>query len=198
MPQHSLSPPARLAALIRTNHGTFRGWVRHALALTQWLAGGLNAYTVADLRRFDRLVFVCLGNINRSAFAEAVARREGAQTVSLGLATNTGAPAFAMAVETSGAFHVDLSSHRATALSDHVPRQGDLLLVMEVRHIARLRAAGIPASSIALLGAWSYPRRLHIHDPHTLSAEYFKTCFAVIESATRNLVADWQAQRALH
>jgi protein-tyrosine phosphatase len=45
--------------------------------------------------RVRRLVFVCLGNINRSAFGHVVAAGLGVRVVSIGLSTpTTGAPAF--------------------------------------------------------------------------------------------------------
>ncbi len=196
MPFSIQLPFTRAAEFNRINHGTFRGWVRHSLALLQWLFGGLDDCVNPDLSKVERLVFVCLGNINRSAFAEAVARREGAATASLGLSTAPGLPAFSKAMETATGFAIDLRAHRTANLAEHQHREGDLMLAMEVRHVMRLRAAGVPAASIALLGAWSRPKRLHIHDPHTLSDDYFKACFTVIESATRNLVVDWRKHRS--
>lgn len=185
----------RVASAMRTNYGTFRGWVRHMLAMLQWAAGLLPSATGEEMQATRRLVFVCLGNINRSCFAEAVARREGAPSCSFGLSTTTGAPAFPMAVDTAARMGLNLQAHLATNLTDYTAEPGDLLLVMEVRHIARLKASGLGHVPVALLGAWSYPRRLHLHDPYKLSPEYFLTCFSLIESATRALVHDWKAAR---
>ncbi len=163
--------------------------------MAQWLVGGLDDLTQPALGKASRLVFVCLGNINRSCFAEAVARRAGAPAVSIGLSTTTGIPAFHTAVDTARLFGLDLTRHRTTDLADFVPQEGDLLLVMEVRHVRRLRQAGLGHLPIALLGAWSRPMRIHLHDPHTLSSEYFATCFAQIDSATRGLVHAWRGAR---
>jgi protein-tyrosine phosphatase len=178
----------RLMQGTRTNHGTARGWVRSLLGELEYLSGRLDAHLEPESSSTRRLVFVCLGNINRSAFGEGVARQLGVRTSSLGLATTTGAPAFHKAVETAARFGVDLSRHAATDISDYSYQEGDLLLAMEVRHLRRLVAQGIPARSIVLLGHWSTPRRVHLHDPHTLGDEYFRTCFTLIHSATLNLV----------
>ena len=67
---------------------------------------------------------------------------------------------------------------------------GDLLLAMEVRHVHELIRRGIPADAIALLGHWSRPHRIHIHDPHLHTDQYFRTCFAIIHSAVANLVEE--------
>ncbi|MEP6587732.1 MAG: hypothetical protein ABJA84_03110 [Polaromonas sp.] len=158
------------------------------LAQTEFVMGQLDVHTRPDARRVDRLVFVCLGNINRSAFAEQVARALGANTCSIGLSTTTGAPAFHTAVAMAPQFGVDLTHHRATNLTDYSFRSTDLLLTMEIRHARQLAAAGIPKESIALLGHWSSPHRIHLHDPHTLSDDYFRTCFTLINSAVYGLV----------
>lgn len=177
----------RVGALIDRNYGTWRGGVRVLIGEIDWIAGRLVAWTPARLERPERLVFVCLGNINRSAFAAEVARRHGLACVSIGLETATGLPAYDMAVVQARAMGYDLGAHRATAFPDYEWTAGDLLLAMEVRHVRRLRDLGIPSRSIALLGHWASPRRIHLHDPHTLSAAYFATCFALIESAVRGI-----------
>ncbi len=182
-----------LQQLTRTNYGTFRGWVRHFLAQLEWVTGRVDRFVMAHPESVSRLVFVCLGNINRSAFAEGVAHAHGVRVYSLGLATTTGAPAFETAVDTAQRFGVDLSTHAATDFTDFTYCPGDLLLAMEIRHVHQLIANGIPANAIALLGAWSSPRRLHLHDPMLQSDDYFVTCFALIHSATINLVEELRA-----
>lgn len=179
--------------LTACNYGTFRGWVRYVLAQLEWVTGRVERFVVVQPKSVERLVFVCLGNINRSAFAEAVARTRGARVCSLGLATTTGAPAFETAVTTARRLGVDLSAHAATDLSDFNYLPGDLLLTMEIRHVHRLIADGIPPDAIALLGAWSSPRRLHLHDPALQSEDYFMTCFVLVQSAIINLVEELRA-----
>lgn len=176
--------------LTTANYGTFRGWVRHSLAQLEWVTGRVDRFVTLQPERVQRLVFVCLGNINRSAFAEAATRSRGVRVCSLGLATSTGAPAFSTAVTTAGRFGIDLSGHAATDLSDFGYQPGDLLLAMEIRHVHRLITNGIPPEAIALLGAWASPCRLHLHDPALTSDEYFMTCFALIHSAVINLVGE--------
>ncbi|HSV50988.1 MAG TPA: hypothetical protein VLJ57_02645 [Burkholderiaceae bacterium] len=162
----------------------------------EFVLGRLESHTRPAASQVDRLVFVCLGNINRSAFAEQVARALGANTCSIGLSTFTGAPAFHKAVETAPGFGVDLTQHRATDIKDFSVRTGDLLLAMEIRHARQLVAAGIPGESIALLGHWASPHRIHLHDPHTLSDAYFRTCFTLIHSAVHGLVDEMRATQS--
>ncbi|PHV12109.1 arsenate reductase/protein-tyrosine-phosphatase family protein [Chitinimonas sp. BJB300] len=179
-----------LAELTRTNYGTFRGWVRHLLGQVELVTGRVDPWVALEPATVHRLVFVCLGNINRSAFAEGVARAQGGKVCSLGLATTTGAPAFELALQTAPRFGIDLGRHAATDIGDYQYREGDLLLVMEIRHARQLLARGIPMRAIALLGAWATPKRIHLHDPHTLSERYFYTCFTLIHVAVINLLAE--------
>lgn len=181
--------PARLRGLITRNHGTWRGAVRTLLGELEYVSGRLSRHIRLPAQRPQRLVFVCLGNINRSAFAEQVARQLGQPCCSIGLSTRTGGPATAQARATAPHFGLSLDAHRATDYSDYRYQAGDLLLVMEVRHVGRLIQRGVPAEAILLLGHWASPQRIHLHDPHTLSDAYFRTCFTLIESAVRGLVA---------
>lgn len=186
----------RVATVRKTNYGTFRGWVRSLLGQTEFVCGRLDRYLNPPALQIRRLVFVCLGNINRSAFAEAVAKAHGIQVASIGLATTTGAPAFHTAILTARRFGIDLSAHLATDMSDYTYQTGDLLLAMEIRHIKQLLVHGIPAQAIAPLGNWASPHRIHIHDPHTLSDEYFRTCFTLIHSAIINLAEELRAAKS--
>ncbi len=42
---------------------------------------------------------------------------------------------------------------------------------------------------VTLLGLWSRPERPHLHDPHGLADDYFRTCFRLIDSAVEAMVA---------
>lgn len=180
----------RLVQVLRSNHGTLRGWVRHLLAQGEYIAGRIDPFLSLDAQHTRRLVFVCLGNINRSAFAAEVARRHGAHAVSIGLSTSTGAPAFPMATSTAREMGIDLGAHTATDLRDYEYRQGDVLVSMEIRHARRLRDSLVPMAPVVLLGHWTFPRRIHLHDPYRLSPEFFRSCFTLIQSGTVQLVRE--------
>ena len=186
---------SRIRQVLQANYGTFRGWVRLVLGQLEFFSGRLDAHLELPALQVHRLVFVCLGNINRSPFAAEVARAQGMQVCSIGLATTTGVPAFPSAVLTAQRFGIDLSAHAATDISDYIYQPGDLLLAMEVRHIRQLITRGVPARAIAPLGHWASPHRIHLHDPHTLSDAYFRTCFALIHSAVINLSEELHCAR---
>lgn len=178
----------RASRLIRQGFGTHRGVVRFVLGELEYVCGRIDSFVAPEPARVRRLVFVCLGNINRSAFAHAVAASLGAHCMSFGLTSSNGHPAFHMAIATAPLFGVDLSAHRTTDITAYSRKTGDLLITMEIRHARQLVRAGFDPKDITLLGHWSAPHRVHIHDPHMLSDEYFKTCFTIIHSGVINLV----------
>lgn len=176
---------------IESRHGSLRGWLRGLATGAEYQLGGLRPFVGSEPRAVRRLVFVCLGNLNRSAFAAVVARRCGVPpdaVCSVGLAAPIGMAPPALTQRIASEFGADLSAHRARAFSDLEPEPGDLLLAMEARHARALVERGVPPQAIALLGQWAAPPRLHVHDPQGLSEAWCRSCFGVLNSATVRLV----------
>lgn len=173
--------------MLNKNFGTHRGLIRLILSYVQ-VAMGRASITRFDPAHVKRLVFVCHGNICRSAFADHYAQQLGLSTASFGLSTtsNMGAHAFASIVsETLG---VSLSAHQTTAVEDFVPMAGDLLLAMEVRHLDKI--AKIPALRDyprTLLGIYANPRCPHLHDPYRLDPRYMAVCLGRVQAAVNRL-----------
>ena len=95
--------------------GTVRGFVRLMLDNIAMYAGLYRKYETVDWSSVRRIVFVCQGNVCRSAYAHWLALRETDAVASLGLSTSTGDPAYDVAVEVARISDVDLTSHRTTA-----------------------------------------------------------------------------------
>lgn len=174
---------------IAWRHGTWRGAVRAWLAHVELRAGRLETFRLRHPQRVRRIVFVCLGNICRSAYAHRIAERLGMHAVSIGLATTSGAPSPEAAQQAAQRCGEDLSTHRATDFYDFDPQPGDLFLTMEIRHAHELQRRLIHRSDvqIALLGLWCNPPYPHLHDPYTLSDAYFELCFTRLRQAVHNL-----------
>ena len=123
-----------------------------ALGYARKWTGLLNRYSLPrDLAGVDRFVFVCKGNICRSAYAHAVAAEHGVEAASFGLEASSGRHADERASAVSGRLGLDLSAHRTTSVGDARLRAGDLLLCMEFWH-ARRCSALFPGHAVALLG----------------------------------------------
>jgi protein-tyrosine phosphatase len=170
-------------------HGTWRGAVRAMLAHMELRSGRLAPFRLQRPERVRRVVFICLGNICRSAFAHMVAQRLGMPVASAGLSTCTGAASPASALQAARRGGCDMTAHRATDLRDFEVRSGDLFLVMEVRqaHELRRRLGERDDVEVVLLGLWCEPPMPHLHDPFTLGDAYFDQCFARISQAVHGL-----------
>lgn len=178
-----------LRDLLQARFGRRAGWVRHQLAVALDLCGAFDQAHRVDFSAARRLVFVCQGNICRSAYAQARAELLGLRAASFGLDARAGDPAHPLAAQRAALRGVDLSRHRATPADPRLFGPGDLLLAMEPAHLARLTRFDF--QPVTLLGLWATPPRPHLEDPYGLCPEYFDTCFDLIDSALAHI-----AQRA--
>lgn len=182
-------------AAISSRFGTFRGLVRLGLSYGQSIAPNDRKLPGAP-QNIRRLVFVCHGNICRSAFADLVAQDLGMRTASLGLSTTSGKGAHPPVVEMAGDAGIDLTRHITTAVEDFVPEDGDLLLAMEFRHLSKL--AAIPKMRDLprdLLGLHHTPPIPHLHDPYKLDPAYMRVCLARTRKAVEQLALKYPSAR---
>jgi protein-tyrosine phosphatase len=158
-----------------------------AFRLASWLGRGFRPQDV-DYRRVHRVVFVCKGNICRSAYANALARDRGLAAASYGLETTPGLPADGVAQRLAKKRGVSLDDHRTQHWIDAKLTPNDLVLAMEPWHLRRLGGRAIGSGSqVGLLGLWARPGRRNIKDPYGLPDEDFNACFDAIDTAIEHL-----------
>ncbi len=174
-----------MAGMIEGRFGTMRGLARLLLSYPQHWAGinQLTPESMGDVRRF---VFVCRGNISRSAYAEAAAYNRGLAAASCGVSAAQGREADSAAIQVASQGGLDLSSHRATEAGLFIAEPGDLLLAMEVRQLAALASLPHLAQTPRLL-LGSFAGTPHLHDPYGLSLPYYASCFQRIDAALDRL-----------
>jgi len=186
MSRHSLS--MSLNSWIADNYGSRRGFVRSCLCRIRNLLGGYRAYRKVDWGSVERLVFVCKGNICRSAYAEALARSLGVESVSCGLHTRLGLPANERAIQTASLRGVDLKTHRTMPIENFRLRKNDLFIVMEPWQAEHLKGKFGSDCECTLLGLWGQPESPHIHDPYGRSSTYFNHCFNYIDASVHEIL----------
>ncbi|WP_303905783.1 arsenate reductase/protein-tyrosine-phosphatase family protein [Thiohalomonas denitrificans] len=141
----------------------------------------MSHFTQVDFHTVRRVVFVCKGNICRSAYAHARARQLGLYTDSFGLEADA-LHADADAIQNATARQLDLSAHTPKAPHQLRLTETDLLAAMEPQQCLQLEKQ-YPNAQITLLGLWASPRRPYIHDPYGHGSRYFQACFSTIDSA---------------
>jgi protein-tyrosine phosphatase len=181
--------------LITTNFGTVRGLVRLGLSYGE-VALGAAGVSRPDPAAVRRLVFVCHGNICRSAFADVVARAAGLRVASFGLSTDAGKGAHPPAIAAAAALGFDLTAHRTVRGADFEAEPGDYLLAMETRQLRRMaRDARLATLPRGLLGLYTRPVVPHLHDPYEIDPAYMPVCLKRIESAVANLATTFPGAR---
>ena len=170
-----------------THYGSRKGFVVSKWHQLLYYLGRYQQYDV-PWSRIERLVFVCTGNICRSAFSEAVAKAMGFDAISVGVYAIEGAPANAQAIRTAQAMGYDLTGHRTTPVMYPIFKKTDLLVAMEPWQAELVRDNLSRVHCTTLLGIWANPRRPYLHDPYMQADAYFEQCFNYIEKSVHAVV----------
>jgi len=159
--------------------------VFHTVAYYLSVKKGLSEYPMESVQR---VIFVCYGNICRSAFAEAYAKKMNAQYQtnvqfeSSGLFAKNGKKSPEDAVRAANALGIDLSHHRAKLLDPVSITGGDLLVGMDYSHFSLMRRRIPGKKGIFLLKQFA-PQpilNINIEDPYGKSYSRFLECFEEI------------------
>lgn len=98
-----------------------------------------------------------------------------------------------MASDIARARGVDLSTHVSSRMQDFVPREGDLLIAMEPRHLRAIRHMARPGSvQITLAGLWCASAAPFLPDPYATNTRCFDFVFRLIDESLVRM----QAERA--
>jgi protein-tyrosine-phosphatase/peptidoglycan/xylan/chitin deacetylase (PgdA/CDA1 family) len=179
--------------LIRSHFGSPKGMVRRMTSELHYRLGRLKCTEDIDWTKVQRVVFVCKGNVCRSPFAEAVARRLSLPAVSVGLETDQGTRVNPIASRIALEMGVDMTEHASQRLEPSQLQDGDLIVGMEPAHLERLNRCKSPANvQRALLGLQLPGNRVpYLGDPYGLSDAYHRHCFGMIQRAVEDMSAKW-------
>jgi len=148
----------------------------------------------AQVARARTILFVCLGNIIRSAFAAELLRarslgRPDLRIRSVGLAATPDRPADPTAVQCAGRFGVDLGAHRTRRLDRSDIEEADVLLAMEIDQVVKIRRL-FPQyrHKVYLFGCLTDEDPLDVADPVYAPEDVFVACFERIDRGVRRIV----------
>ena len=148
--------------------------------------------------RTPSILFVCYGNIMRSAFAEACFRHEISQHTTLantrfasaGVRAQPGERAEPHARSMSKQFGLSLEHHRATPTSTTLLQNYDRIYIMDqLNEELLLGDTPAAASKTAYLSTLIPGSAKAIEDPYCQTSKQLEACFRTIQLAVRNLVS---------
>ena len=171
-----------------------------ALRLRALYSCGLRrAYAPRNLAGVRSVLFVCHGNIIRSAMAEAMLRKEllqsfGAQAITVASAGLTDQPqerADSRSRAIAGEFGVSLEAHRPQRLTQELIDGADLILIMDYFNEARMLLS-FPAAKnkvfyLSAFGQQGGLRSPAVPDPNLGTVEDVRRCYCILESHVRAL-----------
>lgn len=145
-------------------------------------------------------LFVCFGNIMRSAMAEAFMRRsihdlgvneENVQILSAGLHATPGRETHPWALQAAAELGVSLAEHRARLLTPEMVEQADCILAMDFQNQAELFAL-YPGSKekICMMSAYAEGpwKNREIPDPYLTDLDGTRYCAKQLQICVENLI----------
>ncbi|MDG1937282.1 MAG: hypothetical protein P8I62_00260 [Pseudomonadales bacterium] len=182
-----------LMELIADIFGSKKGLIRHYYYNCLLGFGAYKQYKAVDWGSVDRLVFVCHGNICRSAFCEYFARSLGLNSASIGLECTDGNSADKRAQALAAQRSLDMSGHLTTNARNFKKQPGDLFIVMEPRHLYALKQLLDASCQVTLIGLWAEKKKAYLHDPYSANQSFFNHCIdylAVCVEAIKSMKAN--------
>jgi predicted ATP-grasp superfamily ATP-dependent carboligase/protein-tyrosine-phosphatase len=148
------------------------------------------------LSRTQKVLFLCYGNINRSALAEfdLAARLDSRATVeivSAGFHDREGRSADANMMKQAAKEGIDLAASRSSRIDETMVNWADLILAMDVTHLLRLEEEFPGAMKKTILhGALSTNERsdVQILDPYGGTPEVYESCMKSVLAANSGLL----------
>lgn len=168
-------------------YGSLRGFLLAQKYSFYYQLGFYSKYQNINWENVKRLVFVCKGNICRSAYAEAFTKSLAIPAASFGIKTVDGSSADTTAVCYAEKKGLDLSGHMTTSIGSFRRQAGDIYIAMEPLQLTFLEHFGYNTCDITLAGLWCKNPVPYIEDPYGRPPEYLDTCFNYIEKAVNTI-----------
>lgn len=155
--------------------------------------------------KVSNIIFICKGNICRSAYAHCLIgqnRRmdhsiKGITIDSAGLKAKDGSPSPNGAIQAAKQLSIDMQKHRAKLLSEKMAKAADMIIAMEPNQINQIKELFPYFSERVFLMApfepdWNKEYRgwakYHIEDPYGKDQERFIACFQRINQCVDGLI----------
>jgi len=151
-----------------------------------------------------RILFVCTGNLCRSPMAQFMLRGrlgelgvDGAHVLSAGFIAQEGAPACPVAVRMMAGIGIDMSGHKARALTRALLEWADNVLVMEKRHLklARMMAPGAAERMALFTDYVKGKENMDVPDPYGEPEDLYILALDILREGVNSLAEEIAGNR---
>ncbi len=145
------------------------------------------------LKQANNILFLCYGNINRSALAECLYLQQSNKQYciqSAGFHPKSQRPADPNMIKVAKEQHCDMSRWSSHSLTENLLSTADLIFVMEIEHIIKLtKLYPKQRAKIYLLSSLDADEQtpLEINDPYGGTLNEYRRCFEQIKSCIDQL-----------
>jgi len=144
------------------------------------------------VQRAKQILFLCYGNINRSALAQRIAEQTiSSDTIrfySAGFHVPDKRPADANMVEIASNHGIHLSNWQSTTLTTELVRESDLILAMEISHLERLHIKYPETQNKSfLLGTLNNTPEVEILDPYNQNKSVYLQVYNQVRQAVQQI-----------
>jgi protein-tyrosine phosphatase len=172
---------------INYNYGSKRGLLatfKYKLLLS---LVSYKSYQNIDFNAVNRLFFICSGNIGRSAFGVYMAKTKRLNAVSYGLHCRGGDKADPRAIHEASIRDVDMQNHITRNIFEYKVQEGDLLLVMEPRHLVKLNIKEVKNEQVTIVPLRSDNKTVYLNDLYNGNVTFFSFCESAVEQCVKNI-----------
>ncbi len=152
-----------------------------------YILGKYSNYSNINWKSIKKLIFICKGNICRSAYAHYIAKNIGIPNDSFGLQAGIGIKPPQNIINAAKRNGIDMHNHTSKNIRQYKPKQGDILIFFEPKHTKQLINLKINYTSSTLLGLWLPRAKPYIHDPYNQNIEYCIYCLNQINQAVNQM-----------
>jgi len=193
-----------IGRIVRSYVERITGLFRERAFLKKIIKRSHHRVLAKKLANANNILFLCYGNINRSAIAHVLADEmigtDGLTFRSAGFHPEENRPSDPRMVSIASDHGISMNSFRSTTLTQELADWADLIFVMEATHISRLEtlSAQVAEKAYLLGGLTLEEEAIEIADPYNQSESVYRSTYQQVARCIEGMKMLIPADKAAH